>query len=75
MKATISMPLPLALTQPVALASDLETMLAEKLFTTYDPKTQLGAPEMWSDGGHGTSSQCNNYGVIQVDDVLNDISL
>jgi len=75
MKEITSMPLPLALAQPVAMASDLETLLTEKLSPTYDSKTQLGAPEMWNHGGRGTSSNCVNFGLIQVDDVVNDISL
>src|SRR5437764_11575724 len=78
MSAT-ALPLPLQLNQPVALASDLETLLAENLDVEnvkYDPLTQVRAPEMWRHhGGHNTSSRCTNYGLIQVDDILQDFTV
>lgn len=73
MKTT--MPLPLELNKPVALASDLDTLLSVGS-TKYDPKTQMRPPEMWgSGGGHNTNSTCVNHGFIQVDDILQDFSL
>jgi hypothetical protein len=78
MNAT-ALPLPLQLNQPVALASDLETLLAERFDVEnvkYDPLTQVRAPEMWRrGGGHNTSSKCVNYGYVQIDDILQDFTV
>ncbi|HET9918598.1 MAG TPA: hypothetical protein VFQ30_02060 [Ktedonobacteraceae bacterium] len=75
MKTTTSMPLPLELTRPVGMASDLDTMLAEDLGTSeYNHETQMGSPEMWHHGKR-TNSTCVNYGLIQIDDILQDFNL
>ncbi len=72
-----NMPLPLELTRPVALPSDLDTLLSlDAGSTKYNHETQMRPPEMW--GGrrhHNTSSKCVNNGFIQIDDVLQDFSL
>lgn len=73
-----SMPLPLELTRPVAMASDLDTLLTTSLDvenTKYNPETQVRAPEMWHKGGHNTSSKCVNNGYFQIDDILQDFSI
>lgn len=72
-----ALPLPLQLSQPVALAADLDTLFAESLDvrdSKYDPLTQM---RMWRrrGGGHNTSSKCVNYGLIQIDDVLQDFTV
>ena len=72
------MPLPLELTLPVAMASDLNTLLAESLDvgnTKYNPETQVRAPEMHHRRGHNTSSKCVNNGYIQIDDILQDFTV
>ena len=69
-----SYPLPLQLTQPVATASDLDTLLSSSFEGTYDHETQVRTP-MNNGGGFNTNSQCVNFGLIQVDDVLQDIGL
>ena len=74
-----SLPLPLELSKPVALASDLDTLLMDNLDVEnarYDPLTQMRAPEMWRrHGGHNTNSKCVNNGFIQIDDILQDFSV
>jgi hypothetical protein len=75
-----SLPLPLELTRPVAMATDLDTAMAKSYEvenTRYNPETQTRAPEMWGHGhgGHNTSSKCVNYCGIQIDDILQDFSL
>lgn len=70
-----TLPLPLELNRPKALASDLDTLLRVDS-TKYNPETQMRPPEMWNrGGGHNTNSTCVNYGFIQVDDILQDFSL
>ena len=70
-------PLPLELTKPVAMPTDLDTALTASLDvenSKYNPETQV---RMWNHGGggHNTNSTCVNYGFIQVDDILQDFSL
>lgn len=70
-------PLPLELTKPVAMATDLDTALMKGLdveTSKYNPETQV---RMWGHrrGGHNTNSKCVNYGCIQIDDILQDFSL
>lgn len=70
-----SYPLPLELTKPVPMATDLDTTLTANIGDTrYDPRTQV---TMWNHrgGGHNTSSRCVNNGFIQIDDILQDFSL
>lgn len=68
-------PLPLELTKPVPMATDLDTALTAGLkieSSEYNPETQV---RMWSNGGgggHNSNSTCFNFGCIQVDDILND---
>ncbi len=74
MKTTATLPLPLELAQPVAMASDLDTLLTESLDvgnTRYDPESQMGAPEMHHRRNR-TNSKCVNFGLIQIDDILQD---
>jgi hypothetical protein len=66
MSAT-ALPLPLALSKPVALTSDLNTLLGAGS-ATYDPATQMGVTA-GGIGGSKTNTKCFNAGVIQVDDV------
>ena len=69
MSAT-ALPLPLALSQPVPMASDLKTLLGADS-AKYDPQTQVGVR---AHGGTANSNtQCVNFGVVQVDDVIADI--
>jgi hypothetical protein len=79
MNAKANLPLPLELTQPVAMATDLSTALAKSYDvsnTRYNPETQMGTPEMWRHhGGHNTKSKCFNGGFIQIDDILQDFHL
>lgn len=77
MNAKVNLPLPLQLTQPVAMPSDLNTALANSYDlsnTRYNPETQVS----W--GGHHhhgkrTNSKCFNGGFIQIDDILQDFHL
>jgi hypothetical protein len=67
----MALPLSLELTRPVPMEADLDTLLSVRT-AKYDPKTQF----CWGDrGGRNTSSECNNYGFIQVDDVLQDFEI
>jgi hypothetical protein len=62
MSAT-ALPLPLELTKPVTLASDLDTQLRESLGVgKYDPKMQVS---MWASGGT-TSNQESESTVVDV---------
>jgi hypothetical protein len=72
-----SYPLPLELTRPVPMATDLDTALTANLGDThYDPRTQVSVGHhKEGEGGHNTNSTCVNYGYIQVDDILNDFRL
>jgi hypothetical protein len=74
-----NLPLPLELTRPVTMTSDLDTAIAKSYEvenTRYNPETQTRAPEMGGHGGgHNTNSQCVNWGFIQVDDILQDFDL
>jgi len=71
-------PLPLELTKPVAMTTDLDSALTANLdvdSTRYNPETQV---RMWKHnkgGGHNSNSTCVNCGYIQVDDILNDFDL
>jgi hypothetical protein len=82
MSAT-ALPLPLALSQPVPMASDMETVLADSLgvgSATYNPETQMrtydlnGTPLAFSINITFNNSQCavvNNGGIVmQVDDFV-----
>ena len=77
MNEKANLPLPLELTRPVAMATDLNTAIANSYDTTrYNPETQMSAPEMWKHhGGHHTKSKCVNNGFIQIDDILQDFHL
>ena len=67
-----AMPLPLQLSKPAPMAADLATLVrAEYAQTTYDPNTQMAGG--W--GGYRTSSNSSQFGLINVDDVLNDITV
>jgi hypothetical protein len=73
MSAT-ALPLPLELTKPVTLASDLDTQLRESLGVgPYDPKTQMA---MWY-GGHGSKSsqECESLSGAVVIDVTVDVQI
>jgi hypothetical protein len=79
MNTKANLPLPLELTRPVAMTTDLDTAIAKSYDvsnTRYNPETQMVAPEMWKHhGGHNTKSKCVNYGYVQVDDILQDFHL
>lgn len=87
MNTKANLPLPLELTRPVAMATDLNTALAksyEVSSTRYNPETQMSVPEMGCGcgggggrhhGGHNTKSKCVNWGFIQIDDILQDFNL
>jgi hypothetical protein len=66
MSAT-ALPLPLALSQPVPMTTDLNSLLGAGS-TTYDPATQMGVHA----GSVHTNSSTHKAGLIVVDDVLND---
>ena len=69
-----SYPLPLELTKPVPMATDLDAALTAHVGDThYDPETQVRMCHRG--GGHNTSSKCVNYGGVQIDDILQDFSL
>jgi len=70
-------PLPLELSKPVPMATDLDTALTANLGDTgYDPRTQVRMCHRKNHGGgHNSNSTCVNCGYIQVDDILNDFSL
>jgi hypothetical protein len=73
MSAT-ALPLPLALTKPVTLASDPDTLLRESLGVgKYDPKMQIS---MWY-GGHGSKSsqECESLSGAVVVDVTVDVQI
>jgi hypothetical protein len=73
MSAT-ALPLPLELTKPVTLASDLNTQLRESLGVgQYDATTQMA---MWH-GGHGSrsSQECESLSGAVVIDVTVDVQI
>jgi hypothetical protein len=79
MNAKANLPLPLELTQPVAMATDLSTALVGSK-TSYNPETQMSSPAVdWEGRGHHhgkrTNSKCFNGGFIQIDDILQDFHL
>jgi hypothetical protein len=67
-------PLPLELTRPVPMSTDLDNALIANIGDSrYDPKTQVTMGNR--EGGHNSNSTCFNCGCIQVDDILNDFDL
>jgi hypothetical protein len=77
MNAKANLPLPLELTQPVAMASDLNTALAKSYDvsnTRYNPETQMSYGECHH-RRRRTNSKCYNGGFIQIDDILQDFHL
>jgi hypothetical protein len=72
MSAT-ALPLPLELTKPVTLASDLDTQLCESLGVgQYDPKTQMA---MWASGGTTSNQNCQSINVYGGFDVVMDLQI
>lgn len=70
---TTVLPLTLEMSQPMLLSADLETLLAHERGVDnamYDPTTQIG---VYARGHNRTSSRCVNFGLIQIDDVLQDL--
>ena len=78
MTTTTTLPLPLELTQPNRQISDAEALIREMFATEsaqYNPETQMreGSLEPVFGDQTDTNSKCTNNGVLQVDDVLQDI--
>jgi hypothetical protein len=72
MSAT-ALPLPLELTKPVTLASDLNTQFRESLGVgQYDPKTQV---TMWAWGGTSSNQESESEVDGKVIDIVVDIQI
>ncbi|MGH2345455.1 MAG: hypothetical protein ACRDG4_09540 [Chloroflexota bacterium] len=68
-----ALPLPLELSKPTALETSLNSLLcASSESATYDPRTQVAGGRC---GGYNTSSNSVQFGLINVDDVLNDFTI
>jgi hypothetical protein len=81
MNTTATLPLVLELSQPTQLDTDPQTLFRDGLLlesTKYNPETQLredteGRAHFLMGGGKFTNSQCWNFGVLNIDDVINDV--